>query len=71
MATMEVTGMGCDGCEVIVENAVSAVRGVDDVDADHESGVVEYDGDADPVTIAEAINFAGYDVADAEASDGY
>jgi len=63
MATIEVSGMGCDGCEDIVENAVSEVAGVGEVDADHEDGEVEYDGDADHDAVAQAIEFAGYEAA--------
>lgn len=64
MPTIAVSGMGCDGCEEIVETAVSEVRGVDSASADHETGEVEYEGEADEDDIAEAIEFAGYDLAD-------
>lgn len=65
MPSIDVSGMGCDGCEDIVENAVGEVYGVDDVEADYEAGVVEYEGDADRADIREAVEFAGYAVADA------
>lgn len=68
MPTIEVTGMGCEGCEDIVQTAVTEVRGVDDATADHENGVVEYDGDADRDSLVEAIGFAGYDVPEADAA---
>lgn len=61
MATIEVSGMGCDGCEDIVENAVSEVAGVSEVDADHENGEVEYDGDVDREAVEQAIEYAGYE----------
>lgn len=63
MPTIAVSGMGCAGCEDIVENAVSDVRGVESATVDHESGEVEYTGDADEDDIAEAIEFAGYELA--------
>ena len=64
MPTIAVSGMGCDGCEEIVETAVSDVRGVDAASADHETGEVEYEGEAEEDDIAEAVEFAGYDLAD-------
>lgn len=69
MPTIEVTGMGCDGCEDIVENAVGEVYGVDEVEADYETGVVEYEGDVDRDDITEAIEFADYAVAGEPAAE--
>lgn len=63
MPTIAVSGMGCEGCEDIVENAVSEVRGVESVSVNHESGEMEYTGEADEDGIAEAIEFAGYELA--------
>lgn len=62
MPMIEITGMGCEGCADIVENAVGEVHGVTEVDADHESGTVEYDGDADREAIRESVEFAGYTI---------
>lgn len=67
MPTIAVSGLGCDGCEEIVETAVNEVRGVESVSADHEAGVVEYDGEADRAAITEAVEFAGYTIEDEQA----
>lgn len=64
MPTIAVRGMGCAGCEEIVEAAVSDVRGVESVSVDHETGEVVYEGDAEADEIAEAIDFAGYELTD-------
>lgn len=66
MPTIAVSGLGCDGCEEIVETAVSEVRGVESASADHEEGVVEYEGEADQDDITEAVEFAGYTIEDEE-----
>ena len=62
--TITVTGMSCGGCEEAVEDAVSGVPGVTSVAADNEGDSVAIEGDADPDAIHEAIEEAGYDVAD-------
>lgn len=67
MPTIAVTGMGCEGCADIVENAIGDVDGVESVSADHETGVVEYAGDPDAADVEAAVEFAGYGV---ESSDG-
>ena len=38
--TIKVNGMVCGGCENRVKNAVSNIEGVEEVTADHVSGVV-------------------------------
>ena len=38
--TIKVNGMVCGGCENRVKNAVSSIEGVEEVTADHVSGVV-------------------------------
>lgn len=58
---VNVRGMSCEGCETVVESAVSDVNGVDSVEADRESGTVTVDGDADARKVVEAVDFAGYD----------
>ena len=72
--TVTVTDMSCDGCEEIVEGAVSDVAGVESVEADHEAETVTVEGDADVEAVMEAIDFAGYtpsrgDEGDAEEED--
>ena len=37
---IKVSGMVCGGCENRVKNAVKSIEGVEDVTADHTSGVV-------------------------------
>jgi copper chaperone CopZ len=37
---LEVTGMGCGGCESKVEAALTALEGVERASADHETGKV-------------------------------
>lgn len=59
--TLSVDGMGCDGCEDIVENALTDVDGVDDASADHEDGNATVEGDADPEALVEALEYAGYE----------
>jgi copper chaperone len=67
MSTNEftVTGMTCGGCAAKVTNAVSAVDGVTDVQANVSDGsmTVIGDGRADTADIVEAVREAGYDVA--------
>lgn len=60
--TLTVPELGCEGCEDIVEGALSDTDGVDEASADHESGQVvvrgeEYTTDA----VIETVKFAGYD----------
>ncbi|MFB6081429.1 MAG: heavy-metal-associated domain-containing protein [Halanaeroarchaeum sp.] len=58
--TVTVTDMSCDGCEDIVEDAVTEVQGVESVAADRDAETVTVEGDADVDAILEAIDFAGY-----------
>jgi len=59
--TLTVEGMGCEGCEDIVENALSGVNGVDEASADYEDGVASVEGDADTESLVGAVEFAGYE----------
>ena len=59
--TLTVEGMACDGCEANVEDALIELPGVERVDADHESGRVTVDGDADADALVDAISQAGYE----------
>ncbi|AKH97702.1 heavy-metal-associated domain-containing protein [Halanaeroarchaeum sulfurireducens] len=58
--TVTVSDMSCDGCEEIVENAVSEVNGVESVEADSDAETVTVEGSDDVEAIMEAIDFAGY-----------
>ncbi|MFB6071467.1 MAG: heavy-metal-associated domain-containing protein [Halobacterium sp.] len=59
--TLSVEGMGCDGCEDIVESALGDVDGVEDADADREDGTATVEGDADPEELVRSVELAGYD----------
>ncbi|WP_353633588.1 heavy metal-associated domain-containing protein [Halobacterium sp. NMX12-1] len=59
--TLTVEGMGCEGCEDIVENALEGVDGVEDADADEADGVATVQGDADTEALLESVEFAGYE----------
>ncbi|QCS41740.1 heavy-metal-associated domain-containing protein [Natrinema versiforme] len=61
--TLEVPAMTCEGCEIVITGAVTAVPGVGRVEADAEAGRVTIDGDpsAEP-RVRNAIEEAGYDV---------
>lgn len=64
--TLTVEGMGCDGCEEIIENALTDVDGVEDASADYEDDAATVEGDADPEDLLQAVEFAGYEGAVAE-----
>ncbi|MGB9963404.1 heavy-metal-associated domain-containing protein [Halobacterium sp. CBA1126] len=64
--TLTVEGMGCEGCEDIVENALSGVDGVEEANADREEDVATVEGEADAEDLLESIEFAGYDAELAE-----
>ncbi|MFC7166497.1 heavy-metal-associated domain-containing protein [Halospeciosus flavus] len=61
MTTLSVEGMTCEGCEDIVENALSEVDGVEDAEADREEGVATVEGDANTEDLVQAVDFAGYE----------
>lgn len=68
METIElnVEGMTCGGCENAVRNVVSSLAGVEDVEADHETGkvVISASGPVDLEGVKTAVAEAGYTVAD-------
>lgn len=61
---LTVTGMSCGGCEQNVEEAVSELDGVTDVEADHEADRVVVDGSVSTADARAAIEDAGYEPAD-------
>jgi copper chaperone len=65
--TLSIDGMGCDGCEDIVESALGDVSGVSDVEADHESGEATVEGDADEDELVRSVELAGYSVESTDA----
>ncbi len=60
---LKVGGMSCSGCEENVENAVSKVEGVLDIDADHKNNKVDITTESENIDkVEKAIYNAGYDV---------
>lgn len=60
--TYTVTDMSCGGCEQAVEDALSALDGVEAVDADNETNAVVVQGDVDDAAARQTIENAGYTV---------
>ncbi len=61
---LKVEGMACSGCENRIKNAVKTISGVDEVEANHETGVVKVKAE-DSVNIEnikEKIDSIGFDV---------
>ena len=59
---IKVEGMMCTGCENRIQNAVSEIKGVESVKADHEKGIVEVKGIADIKEVKQAIEDIGFEV---------
>ena len=59
---IKVEGMMCTGCENRIQNAVSEIKGVESVKADHEKGIVEVKGTADIKEVKQAIEDIGFEV---------
>jgi copper chaperone len=60
---LSVTDMNCNGCEEAIEDALGDLSGVESADADHETGSVTVEGDADRDALVGAIEDAGFTVA--------
>ncbi len=60
--SVNVAGMHCNACEKRVCMALED-RGATNVVANHETGVVEYEGELQAAQIAEAIAEAGFELA--------
>lgn len=62
--TIKVEGMVCGGCENRVKNAVSTIDGVENVVADHNTGIVTVTSkeDLDLNQIKEKIEDIGFEV---------
>lgn len=60
--TLSVDGMGCDGCEDIVENALTDIDAVTDASADHGAGTATVEGDVADEELRQSLELAGYDV---------
>jgi copper chaperone len=60
--TYRVAGMSCEHCKAAVNEEVSKVAGVEDVDVDLDTKLVRISGDGvDHVAVVAAIDEAGYD----------
>lgn len=59
---LNVQGMTCGHCVSAITTAVEALPGVTGVEVNLEAGTVRVDGTAERVTVAAAIDDAGYDV---------
>ncbi len=44
---LKVTGMMCTGCENRIKNAIKELTGIENVEADHKSGIVKIKCDND------------------------
>ena len=65
---LEVTGMHCPACSMLVTMELQDLPGVTEVDCSHRTGDTSITYDSDVVTIeqiAEAVRRAGYGVASA------
>ena len=62
--TIKVSGMVCGGCENRVKNAVNSIEGVEEVTADHTSGVVTIKANEDVLEekVKEKIEDIGFEV---------
>ena len=62
--TIKVSGMVCGGCENRVKNAVNSIEGVEEVTADHTSGVVTIKANEDVLEekVKERIEDIGFEV---------
>lgn len=58
--TITVEGMSCGHCEQTVEEALIEVPGVTDVTVHREGNRASIEGDADVMTLVQAIEDAGY-----------
>lgn len=59
---VNVAGMHCPACEKLVSAALEE-RGAKNVVANHETGVVEYEGELERTLLSEAIAEAGFELA--------
>lgn len=61
---LRVEGMSCEGCEASVVDALHEVSGVERAEADHETGRVTVEGEAETEDdeLRAAVEEAGYSV---------
>lgn len=60
---IKVKGMACGGCSANLERAISGVKGVDEVKANHKDGavVVVHDETVEVETLRKTVRDAGYE----------
>jgi len=51
-AEIHVSGLRCSGCDMLVQESLEEMEGVEKVKASHETGVVEIEFDASKVSVA-------------------
>lgn len=71
--SINIAGMHCKSCEMLLEESISKVRGVTEVQANHKKGVVDiyyHNQQPDSKVIQTAVNDAGYKTADQSESTG-
>ena len=59
---INVQGMHCPACEKLVSTALED-RGARNVTANHQTGVVEYEGELEQALLSEAVAEAGFQLA--------
>lgn len=61
---IKVEGMVCGGCENRVQNALKTIEGVEEVDANHETGIVKVTAkdEVDEKVMKEKIEDIGFEV---------
>lgn len=61
---LKINGMMCEGCENRVKSALALIKGVENVDADHNTGIVTITSneDLDISNIKEKIIDIGYEI---------
>lgn len=61
---LNVKGMMCNGCENRIQNAIKNIEGVENVKADHNTGIVKVilSKDVEKEAISETITDIGFEV---------
>ena len=62
MASVKIEGMSCQHCVGAVKDAIEALTGVSSVVVDLEKGEATYQGDVDPVAVAQVVTSIGFEV---------
>lgn len=61
---LKVNGMECGGCENRIKNALSAIEGIENVEADYKTGIVKVKSDekVEKEEMKETIEDIGFEV---------